>query len=73
MQRLTYEKTLNGFELYCETCDNLFDEQFVKSNIKYFMNLHRQIHKEMSLNTPDFEENEELSTSKIELSTDLST
>lgn len=73
MQKLTYVKTQNGFELYCETCDNLFDEQFVQSNTKYFMKLHRYIHKEMGLDTPDFEENEELSGNSNEFSTDLST
>ena len=68
MQRLTYVKTQDGFELYCEMCDSLYSKEFVNSDTKHFMDIHRHIHNRLGLDTPDFEENEELST---DLSTDI--
>jgi hypothetical protein len=53
MQVLTYTRTHDGFELYCDICDMMFVEEFVKSDIKAFADIHRSIHKRMNLDTPD--------------------
>ncbi len=81
MQELLVVKTHHGFELYCAMCDNLFSEEFVKIDIPYFCDIHRHIHKQMSLDTPDLPDNLpdypsnsiELSTENLDLSTILST
>lgn len=64
-------------ELYCDMCDILFKQDFVNNNINNFQDIHRSIHKRMSLDTPDLPDI--LSDSMgypqdyLELSTDLST
>ena len=88
MQELLVVKTRHGFELYCAMCNNLFSEEFVKMDIPYFCDIHRHIHKQMSLDTPDLPDNlpdypsnsielstanQDLSTENLDLSTTLST
>jgi hypothetical protein len=58
-------------------CDSFYSEEFVKSDIKHFANIHRVIHRQMSLDTPDLPDNlDTYPQDYIELSTanqDLST
>lgn len=68
VQELTVVKIHSHFELYCDKCDSLFDKDMFLENIDYFLDIHRHIHSQMGLDTPDFDKNEELYT---ELSTDI--
>jgi hypothetical protein len=57
MQRLLVVRRDSGSELYCDMCDSLFSEQFVKEHTQTFLDIHRDMHRQMSLNTPDLSEN----------------
>lgn len=81
MQELIVVKTHDGYELYCDMCDSIFSEQFVREHMSTFCDMHRHIHKQMSLDTPDLPDNldsypqdyVELSTENTKLCTGLST
>lgn len=56
MQQLMIVKQYGRYSLYCAMCKNLFDKDFVLDNIEYFLDIHKQMHTRMDLNTPDIEE-----------------
>ena len=71
MQELLVVRTHDRYELYCAMCNNLFSEEFVKSDIMYFCDIHRFIHKRDGLDSPDLPDNlPDYSQNYIELSTD---
>lgn len=57
MQTLQIVRTNTGYELYCDMCDSVFLEDFVKNHIKEFLEAHRHIHTRSRLDTPDLPEN----------------